>query len=101
MSSGRFRKGGMRIGKTFGPVVKILTERTISNLVLQVTVRRRCHPHVDVDGFRAPEPLDLPFLQNAQKLDLHLQWQVTDLVEYQDGFSATSNQPASRKRAPV
>ena len=32
-------------------------------------------------GARAAEPLDLPFLEHAQQLDLHVERQVADLVE--------------------
>ena len=36
---------------------------------------------VDAIGRRAAQPLDLPFLEHAQQLDLHVQRQVADLVE--------------------
>ncbi len=37
--------------------------------------------HVHRQGPGTAEPLDLPILEHAQQLDLHVGWQVADLVE--------------------
>ena len=61
--------------------VEILAERPLLDLLLEVLVRRRDDPHVDLDRARRAEPLDFAFLQHAQHLGLRLRAHVADFVE--------------------
>ena len=65
------------------PVVEIVPESVLTDLVGEVAIGSRDDPHVDVDGARAPEAFELPFLQDPQQLRLELNRQVPDLVEEQ------------------
>ena len=67
----------------------------------EVAVGRRDDPDVDVHGFRASEPLDLPLLEHAQQLDLDVERQVADLVEKNRRVSASSKRPICLASAPV
>ena len=62
-------------------VVEILPERIVGDTLLEVAVSGRDDSDVDVHGFRASEPFDLPLLEHAQQLDLNVERQVADLVE--------------------
>ena len=46
-------------------VEQVLAKRVISDLLLEIPVRRGDDPHVHVDAFRTPEPFDLPLFQYA------------------------------------
>jgi hypothetical protein len=48
---------------------------------LQIPVRGRNDPNINLEGLRAPNPFKLLFLQNAQKLDLHGGSNLPNLVE--------------------
>src|SRR5262245_13880611 len=64
-------------------VVQVLPERPCRNCPLHVLVRRRQQPDVDLDGFRAAEPLELALLQHAQQFDLRVEVDVANLVQKQ------------------
>ena len=49
------------------PIVQVGTVAIRPYRLLQISVRRRDHPHVDVDCLGPPHPLKAPFLQHAQQ----------------------------------
>src|SRR5206468_2714347 len=69
------------------PVVEVLAEAPLSHHLGQVLVRGGDDAHVDLDGVRAAEALELALLEHAQDLGLGHQREVGNLVE--------------EKRAPV
>ena len=48
---------------------------------MQIAVRRRNHAHVDLRRPRRADRLELPLLEHAQQLHLHVERQLADLVE--------------------
>ena len=62
-------------------VVEVLPERIAGNALFEVAVGRGDDSHVQRQRPGAAEPLDLPLLEHAQQLDLHVGRQVADLVE--------------------
>src|SRR5262245_34972045 len=73
-------------GKDVEPVEEILAERFLRDLLFEVPMRGGDDAHVDVDRLRTSEPLDLTFFEHAQQLDLHVRWQIADLVEKDRGI---------------
>ena len=65
------------------PVVEVLTEAPLRDLLFDVLVGRGDDPNVHSDQLVAPDPLQLPLLQDPQKLRLHLGSGVPDLVHEQ------------------
>ena len=70
-------------GEDVEPVVEILAKRAIADLALEIAVRRRDHPDVDLHRVGPAHALELALLQHAQELDLDLERHVADLVEEQ------------------
>jgi hypothetical protein len=64
-------------------VVKIFAEMTILDHLLGVSIGGGNHPNIDLHGFRATNAIDLTFLQRPQQCDLHIQRNLTDLIEKQ------------------
>ena len=64
-------------------IVEIGPERSVFDHLHQIAVRRRDDPHVHLLGSRAPEPLELTLLQDAQQLGLYFRRNVADLVQEQ------------------
>ena len=62
-------------------VVEVLAEAPAADVLGEVAVGGRDHAHVDLDRPRAAQPLELPGLEHAQQLGLHLERQLADLVE--------------------
>ncbi len=62
-------------------IVEVFAERPLMNPLLEIPVRGRYDAHVDTDRLRTAEPLDVPILQDAEQLHLHVRGQVADLVE--------------------
>ena len=65
------------------PVVEVLPEASLANLLQQVAVRGRHQPHVHLQRLRAPQTLELARLQHAQQLRLHLERGLAHLVQEQ------------------
>ena len=65
------------------PVVEVLAEPALRDLLGEVAVRRRDHADVDLDRLRAADALELVLLQEAQQLDLDRRRDLADLVEEQ------------------
>src|SRR5947209_11471105 len=63
------------------PVEEIGTEAPRPHRFLEIAIRRRDHPHVHPDGPARPHGLELLLLEDAKKLHLRLEGQLTDLVE--------------------
>src|SRR5690606_3601334 len=63
------------------PVVEVLAEATLPDLLQQVAVGRRDQPYVDLDGLDAADPLELLLLDRAEQLHLHVDRDLADLVE--------------------
>jgi hypothetical protein len=61
--------------------VQVLAEVALVDLLAQVAVGRRQHPHVDLDRLVAADPLDLALLEDAQQLGLQRDVELADLVE--------------------
>ncbi len=64
-------------------VKEVVAERTPCDLFAQVLVGRGQDAGGHPQGFRAPHPLELQFLQHPQQLCLQLEGEVADLVEQQ------------------
>ena len=89
-----------RDGKDIQPVVEIVAESTLPDFFRQIAIGGRDHAHVDVDGARAPQALELPFLQHAQQLRLQLDWQVANLVEEQRPAVSELESPGLARMRP-
>ena len=63
------------------PVVEVLAESPLGDELLQVAVRRRDDPDVDLLGVGGAERTDLAVLEHAQQPDLHAGLRLADLVE--------------------
>src|SRR5690606_36724056 len=68
-------------GEDVERVVEILAEPAGGDLLLQRDVPRRNQPEVDRHRLTAPQPLDVPLLQDAQQLHLDGRRDGGDLVE--------------------
>src|SRR5262249_24422922 len=64
-------------------VEEVFAKAPFPNLCLEILVRRRDDPDVDLDRAISPDPLELSFLEHAQDLGLRLERHVADLVEQQ------------------
>ena len=62
-------------------VIQVFPKAACFNLSLQVSVRGRNHPHMDLHRPQAAHRVNGSLLQNTQQLDLHVQRQVADLVQ--------------------
>ena len=74
-------QGGQLEGDDVEAVVQVLTKGPGLDGLLQVPVRRRDDAHVNADGARAADALELALLQDAQQLRLHGRRHLADLVE--------------------
>ncbi len=63
------------------PVEEVLAEPSGHDLFLQILVRGCHQTKIHGNGLGPSDPLDDPFLQHAQELDLHLLRQLADLVQ--------------------
>ena len=63
------------------PVIQIFSEPPGFNFGFQIAVRRCHYPHIHFHRFQSPDRVDRALLQNTQQLDLHVQRQITDLVQ--------------------
>jgi hypothetical protein len=61
--------------------VEVLAEAPARHLDLQIAVRRRHHPRVDLDRLGRADPPHFALLQHAKELHLHLGADLADLVE--------------------
>ena len=61
-------------------VIQVFPEAAGLDLSLQVPVRGRNHPHMDLHRSQAAYRVNGSLLQDSQQLDLHVQRQVADLV---------------------
>ena len=64
-------------------VVKIAAEFPVGNQFFQITVCRCDQAHINRNGARAAEPLELLLLKSAQELRLEFERQISDFVEKQ------------------
>ncbi len=71
--------------KDIETIVKVATETPLFDIGSQITVGSCDDPHIDLDGLRIAEPFELSLLKHAKKLDLYVQWQLTNLVQEQGG----------------
>ena len=69
------------IGKHIQAVEQVLAEQLGRHGLLEVLVRGRDDPHVDLDRLAAAHALDHLLLEHAQQLGLERQVHVADLVE--------------------
>ena len=67
--------------KNVEAVEQVFAEFAVLHLLQQVTVRCRDQTDVDLDGRARADRIDLAVLDRAQKLHLHFERQVADLVE--------------------
>ena len=66
------------------PVEEVIAEFLLLDLLCEILVGRAHDPDVDLDGERRADPLDLSFLQHTEKLRLHRQAHLADLIK-EDG----------------
>jgi hypothetical protein len=83
------------------PVVEVLAERAVGDLLLEIAVRRRHDAHVDLDRLGAADPFELALLQHAQQLDLHVGGRSPTSSRNSVPPSASSKRPRRRAIAPV
>ena len=81
MSAARSRSGGAEDRKDLEPVVEVAAELLFCDHFGQVAIGGGDEAHVDGDGPRAAQALDLPLLQRAQQLGLQVERHLADLVE--------------------
>jgi hypothetical protein len=81
MSSTRSRSGGIGDWKDVQAIEQVFAKRLVPHRVLEIAVRRRDDPDVNLDRLGAAKTLDHAFLQHAEQLDLYFHRQVADLVE--------------------
>ena len=62
-------------------VKKVLAKLVIADHLRQISMRGGDQTNIDVDGFRAAQPFELPFLQGAQELGLQIEADISDLVQ--------------------
>ena len=72
---------GQRDGKDIQPIVQIPAESAVADFVVQISIGRRNNAHVDIDGSRTAQTLELAFLDGPQQLGLQLERELTDLVQ--------------------
>ena len=65
------------------PPIEILAELPRTNAAFEVLVRRRDHPHVELQRTPRAEARDFAVLQDPQQLGLRVEWKVADFVEEQ------------------
>ena len=63
------------------PVIQILPEFARAHGLIQIAIRRRDQPHIDLDGMRPAHSLKFALLQNAQQLHLQRRSQFSNLVQ--------------------
>ncbi len=78
-----FTQGGRLDGEDIQAIEQVLAETAGRHRLRQVAVGGRDHPHIDPGRALGADGVDLPFLQGAQQLDLHVQGQLADLVQEQ------------------
>ena len=74
-------QGWNQDGKYVQPIVKITAEFIPCDHVIHIAMSGSDQSHVDVMRTAAAQPLELLFLQNAQKFRLQSQRQVPDFVQ--------------------
>ena len=82
------------------PVVEIRAKAAALDLLLQVAVRGREHPHVDVERLASAETPYLAGLERAEEVALHAWRHVGDLVEEQRAPMGDLEQPGARAIRP-
>src|SRR5207248_2306466 len=63
------------------PVIEIFAEAALARELGKIAIGGRDDAHVHLDGALGPDRINLAFLQGAQKLDLHVEPQLADLIE--------------------
>ena len=63
------------------PVIQVFAEPALADQVLQVLMRRRYKPDIDLNRIVGADPLEGLLLQHAQQLRLEIQGNIADLVE--------------------
>lgn len=81
MSSRRLAQGRQGNLDHVQPVIEIVAEGALLHHGRQVLVGGRHHADVHLDLLAAAHTLELPFLQNAQQLDLQVRRQLGDFVQ--------------------
>ena len=74
---------GQAQGDDIQAVEQVFPESSVLHLLLQIPVGGRHDAHVHGDGGGAADAADLPFLEHAQELGLHLRGQLAHVVEEQ------------------
>ena len=72
-----------RDGDDRQPEEEILAEAPLGNLQAQILLGRRHDPQVELDRLGRAHPADLPLVERAQQLGLHVERQIVQLVDEQ------------------
>src|SRR5262249_53849892 len=67
-------------------VVQVAAERSFFDHLFQISVRGCDNAHINLLRTRAAEALEFMLLQNAQKLRLQIEWDVSDFVKEQSAL---------------
>jgi hypothetical protein len=54
-------------------IVEVLPEKTPVSIVFKVGLGRRDDPQIKIQSYIGPDPLNGPFLERSQKMNLHLE----------------------------
>ena len=65
----------------FQTIIEILPELPFRHLILEIYVGSGDEAHIDSADFVRTDRLQLPLLQNPEKLHLQRRWNISDLVE--------------------
>ncbi len=80
------RSGGISIGTTFEPIIKVFAKRAFFQRRAQVAIRSGDHAHVHLQRLRSAQALKLALLQHAQQLHLDRRRHVADFIQKQRAF---------------
>src|SRR5688500_17586530 len=89
------------------PIIKVLAKTALRNHLFEVGIRSGDDPDVDLDWPLFAKWLNLTFLQKAQQLWLHVEWQIADLIQEQRAAGGRANHAvgifngAGERAAPV
>ena len=76
-----FAQRRQRDRKHVQPVVQVVAKAVLPDFLGEIAIGRGHHTHVNIDGARAAQSLELPFLEHPQEFWLQLGRQIADLVE--------------------
>src|SRR5574341_929894 len=68
-------------GDNIEAIEEVLAKAAFFNRARQIAIGRRNYTNIDANRLRAPDTLELPFLEKSKELGLKLRRDIADLVE--------------------